>query len=176
MHHAGQGQGPAGRAPARFLSREGAEQWEQTHLRTLAREAVCRWCAIMVLTKVLTAPSASQLNPMLEELSGARHLYVLFLGSPVAEDKPSWCPDCVRGEPEILKSLAASSKHINLLRVYVGDRPTWRDPSHPLRTDPKLSQFIRGVPSLVSWGSDGPLKSLGDQEAQDQELVRQLVG
>lgn len=75
-----------------------------------------------------------------------------------------------------MKALAASPKHINLLRVYVGDLATWRNPSHPLRTDPKLSKFIKGVPSLVSWGSEGPLKSLGDKEAQDQELLRQLVG
>jgi hypothetical protein len=75
-----------------------------------------------------------------------------------------------------MKAFETSSKQATLLRVYVGDRTTWRDPSHPFRTELPLSRFIRGVPSLVKWAKDGPQESLGDQEAQDENVVTKFVG
>ncbi|KAK2637110.1 hypothetical protein Ddye_031902 [Dipteronia dyeriana] len=36
----------------------------------------------------------------------------------------SWCPDCVRAELIIYKTLEASADDVALQQAYVGDRPT----------------------------------------------------
>ncbi|KAL3004195.1 hypothetical protein AAZX31_08G149300 [Glycine max] len=54
---------------------------------------------------------------------------ILFLADKDPSTSLSWCPDCVRAEPVIYKKLEASSDEISLLRAYVGDRPTWRNPN-----------------------------------------------
>ncbi|KAK7334780.1 hypothetical protein VNO80_26544 [Phaseolus coccineus] len=56
---------------------------------------------------------------------------ILFLADKGPATSLSWCPDCVRAEPVICKKLEASSDDIALLRAYVGDRQTWRNPKHP---------------------------------------------
>ncbi|GFZ00659.1 thioredoxin superfamily protein [Actinidia rufa] len=53
---------------------------------------------------------------------------ILFLADKDPSTSLSWCPDCVRAEPVIYKKLEASSDDVALLRAYVGDRPTWRNP------------------------------------------------
>ncbi|KAL0463027.1 UNVERIFIED_CONTAM: Thioredoxin-like protein Clot, partial [Sesamum latifolium] len=62
---------------------------------------------------------------------------------------------CVRAELVIYKKLEASPDTVALLWAYVGDRPTWRNPQHPFRSDSRFS--LKGVPTLILW-EDGAVK------------------
>lgn len=81
--------------------------------------------------------------------------------------------DCVRAEPVIYKKLEASSDNVALLRAYVGDRPTWRNPQHPWRVDSKFK--LTGVPTLMLWEDDVVKGRLEDHEAHVERKIDSLV-
>lgn len=81
--------------------------------------------------------------------------------------------DCVRAEPVIYKKLEASPDDIALLRAYVGDRPTWRNPQHPWRVDPRFK--LTGVPTLIRWENDAVKGRLEDHEAHRENKIGALV-
>lgn len=60
-----------------------------------------------------------------------------------------------------------------LLRAYVGDRPTWRNPSHPWRVDPRFK--VKGVPTFIRWENGGVTKRLEDYEAHVEENIESLL-
>ncbi|KAI3448929.1 hypothetical protein Pfo_005594 [Paulownia fortunei] len=98
---------------------------------------------------------------------------ILFLADKDPSTNLSWCPDCVRAEPVIYKKLEASSDDVALLRAYVGDRPTWRNPQHPWRADSRFK--LRGVPTLIRW-EDGAIKArLEDHEAHLERKIDTLL-
>lgn len=81
--------------------------------------------------------------------------------------------DCVRAEPVIYKKLEVSSDNVALLKAYVGDRPTWRNPQHPWRVDSRFK--LRGVPTLIRW-EDGSIKArLEDHEAHLERKIDTLL-
>ncbi|KAJ9174438.1 hypothetical protein P3X46_013081 [Hevea brasiliensis] len=98
---------------------------------------------------------------------------ILFLADKDPSTNLSWCPDCVRAEPVIYKKLEASSDDIALLRAYVGDRTTWRNPQHPCRVDSRFK--LTGVPTLVSWENDAIKGRLEDNEADLEHKIDALV-
>ncbi|XP_019186981.1 PREDICTED: thioredoxin-like protein Clot [Ipomoea nil] len=99
---------------------------------------------------------------------------ILFLADIEPSTSLSWCPDCVRAEPVIYKKLEASSDDVALLKAYVGDRPTWRNPQHPWRVDPNFN--LKGVPTLIRW-EDGAVKGrLEDHEAHLEHKIDNLLG
>jgi hypothetical protein len=73
--------------------------------------------------------------------------------------------DCNVAEPVIYEKLEAlqGRRHAVLLRAYVGDKPTWRDPAHPWRVDPRFQ--LRGVPTLIRWEKGAAAARLEDHEA-----------
>ncbi|KAL3004216.1 hypothetical protein AAZX31_08G151100 [Glycine max] len=81
--------------------------------------------------------------------------------------------DCVRAEPVIYKKLEASPDDIALLRAYVGDRPTWRNPQHPWRMDPRFK--LTGVPTLIRWENNTVKGHLEDHEAHIESKIEALV-
>lgn len=81
--------------------------------------------------------------------------------------------DCVRAEPVIYKTLEAFTDDVALLRAYVGDRPTWRNPLHPWRTDPKFK--LTGVPTLIRWEDDAVKGRLEDNEAHLERKIAALI-
>ncbi|CAI0436822.1 unnamed protein product [Linum tenue] len=89
--------------------------------------------------------------------------FILFLADNEPSTNLSWCPDCVRAEPVIYKKLEESEANVALLRAYVGDRPTWRNPAHPWRTDSNFK--LTGVPTLVRWEKDAITGRVEDHEA-----------
>ncbi|KAL7083537.1 hypothetical protein ACP275_14G170000 [Erythranthe tilingii] len=98
---------------------------------------------------------------------------ILFLADKEPSTNLSWCPDCVRAEPVIYKKLESSPDDVVLLRAYVGDRPTWRNPVHPWRTDSSFK--LRGVPTLIRW-EDGAVKArLEDHEAHIEPKIEALL-
>ncbi|KAK3023986.1 hypothetical protein RJ639_044143 [Escallonia herrerae] len=98
---------------------------------------------------------------------------ILFLADIDPSTSLSWCPDCVRAEPVIYKKLEASSDDVALLRAYVGDRPTWRNPQHPWRVDSKFK--LKGVPTLIRWENDSVKGRLEDYEAHLGHKIDALV-
>ncbi|XP_065876038.1 thioredoxin-like protein Clot [Euphorbia lathyris] len=98
---------------------------------------------------------------------------ILFLADIDSSTNLSWCPDCVRAEPVIYKKLEASSDEIVLLRTYVGDRPTWRNPQNPLRIDSVFK--LTGVPTLISWHNGAIKGRLEDNEAHLEHKIHALV-
>ncbi|CAK7331849.1 unnamed protein product [Dovyalis caffra] len=98
---------------------------------------------------------------------------ILFLADNDPSTNLSWCPDCVRAEPVILKKLKALPDDVALLRAYVGDRPTWRNPQHPWRVDSRFK--LTGVPTLISWENDAVKGRLEDYEAHLEHKIIALV-
>ncbi|KAI6675830.1 hypothetical protein NL676_036626 [Syzygium grande] len=98
---------------------------------------------------------------------------ILFLADKDPSTSLSWCPDCVRAEPVIYKKLEASSDNVALLRAYVGDRPTWRNPQHPWRVDPRFK--LTGVPTLMLWEDDVVKGRLEDHEAHIERKIDGLI-
>lgn len=85
------------------------------------------------------------------------------------------CLDCVRAEPVIYKKLEASADDVAVLRAYVGDRPTWRNPQHPWRLDSRFK--LTGVPTLVRWDwqNDAVKARLEDHEAHLEHKIDALL-
>ncbi|TKY49547.1 Thioredoxin protein Clot [Spatholobus suberectus] len=98
---------------------------------------------------------------------------ILFLADKDPATSLSWCPDCVRAEPVIYKKLEASPDDIAILRAYVGDRPTWRNPQHPWRVEPRFK--LTGVPTLIRWENDTVKVRLEDHEAHLENKIEALV-
>ncbi|GMH27273.1 hypothetical protein Nepgr_029116 [Nepenthes gracilis] len=98
---------------------------------------------------------------------------ILFLADKDPTTSLSWCPDCVRAEPIIYKKLEALSDDVVLLRAYVGDRPTWRNPQHPWRIDSRFQ--LKGVPTLVCWEKESVSSRLEDHEAHLEDKIDSLI-
>lgn len=73
----------------------------------------------------------------------------------------------------IYKKLEASADDVALLRAYVGDRPTWRNPQHPLRVDSRFN--LEGVPTLIRWEDDAVKGRLEDHEAHLENKIEALL-
>ncbi|KAM0052252.1 putative Thioredoxin-like superfamily [Helianthus debilis subsp. tardiflorus] len=98
---------------------------------------------------------------------------ILFLADNEPSTNRSWCPDCVRAEPVIYKKLESSSDDVALLRAYVGDRPTWRNPLHPWRVDSTFK--LKGVPTLILWEKGEVKGRLEDHEALIEKKIDLLL-
>lgn len=107
------------------------------------------------------------------EASQNKFNLILFLADKDPVTSLSWCPDCVTAEPVIYKKLEASPDDIALLRAYVGDRPTWRNPQHPWRVDQRFK--LTGVPTLIRWENDAVKGRLEDYEAHHENKIEALV-
>ncbi|KAB1224794.1 Thioredoxin-like protein Clot [Morella rubra] len=98
---------------------------------------------------------------------------ILFLADKDPSTSLSWCPDCVRAEPVIYKKLETTSEDVALLRAFVGDRSTWRNPQHPWRVDSRFK--LKGVPTLIRWENDRIQGRLEDHEAHIENKIDALV-
>uniref|UniRef100_A0A0C9SB29 Thioredoxin-like protein Clot n=1 Tax=Wollemia nobilis TaxID=56998 RepID=A0A0C9SB29_9CONI len=98
---------------------------------------------------------------------------LLFLADKDPSSGLSWCPDCVRAEPVIYKTLEKSGKNVTLLRGFAGDRPTWRNPSHPWRMDERFK--LKGLPTLIRWKEGAIAGRLEDHEAHIESRISKLL-
>lgn len=81
--------------------------------------------------------------------------------------------DCNVAEPVINKKLSASASDVAVLKVFVGDRPTWKNSSHPWRVDPRFK--LRGVPTLLRWENEAITGRLEDDEAHIESKIDALL-
>ncbi|XP_021736932.1 thioredoxin-like protein Clot [Chenopodium quinoa] len=109
-----------------------------------------------------------------EEAANNKANLILFLADNDPSTNLSWCPDCVRAEPVILKKLEEYGENVALLRAYVGDRPTWRTPQHPWRVDSRFQ--LKGVPTLIRWENDAVAARMEDHEAHIESKINALLG
>uniref|UniRef100_A0A0D9WPT9 Thioredoxin-like protein Clot n=1 Tax=Leersia perrieri TaxID=77586 RepID=A0A0D9WPT9_9ORYZ len=108
-----------------------------------------------------------------DDNSGGKLKLLLFLADRDAASNLTWCPDCNVAEPVIYERLEALGKDVVLLRAFVGDKPTWRDPAHPWRVDPRFR--LTGVPTLIRWENGAAAARLGDEESQLADKVDALL-
>ncbi|KAF7108150.1 hypothetical protein CFC21_108678 [Triticum aestivum] len=94
---------------------------------------------------------------------GGKLKLLLFLADREPSSSLTWCPDCNVAEPVIYEKLESLGKDVVLLRAFVGDKPTWRDPTHPWRVDPRFA--LKGVPTLLRWDKGAAAGRLEDDEA-----------
>lgn len=73
----------------------------------------------------------------------------------------------------IYKKLEEAPGNVALLKAYVGDRPTWRNPQHPLRVDPRFK--LTGVPTLIRWENGSVKGRLEDHEAHLERKINALL-
>ncbi|KAK1266833.1 Thioredoxin-like protein Clot [Acorus gramineus] len=99
--------------------------------------------------------------------------FILFLADKDTSSSLSWCPDCNVAEPVIYQKMAAVPGEVALLRAFVGDRTTWRNPGHPWRADNRFE--IRGVPTLVRWENGAIVGRLEDHEAHVEKKINALI-
>ncbi|XP_008778356.1 thioredoxin-like protein Clot [Phoenix dactylifera] len=99
--------------------------------------------------------------------------FLLFLANKDPSTSLSWCPDCNVAEPVIYEKLEASQSDVALLRGYVGDKGTWRNPSHPWRVDPRFK--LSGVPTLIRWENEAIIGRLEDHEAHVGNKIDALL-
>ncbi|GJP41033.1 hypothetical protein CLOM_g679 [Closterium sp. NIES-68] len=134
-------------------------------------------------------------------------VFLLFLADHVPSTNQSWCPDCRKSEPVIATAVTtlqanpltspATSPPALLVRVWVGDRPTWKSADNAFRFPPFA---VGGVPTLMNWdwaaapaaadddgsvggGGDGdgdgvlgaPGRVLGEYETRRLRLVMELM-
>ncbi|KAL6909845.1 hypothetical protein ACP4OV_001504 [Aristida adscensionis] len=102
---------------------------------------------------------------------GGKLKLLLFLADRDPSTNLTWCPDCNVAEPVIYERLEAlqGGGGAVLLRAYVGDKPTWRDPAHPWRADPRFA--LTGVPTLIRWEKGAAAARLGDDEAHLRDKI-----
>ena len=62
---------------------------------------------------------------------------------------------------------------MTLLRAYVGDRPTWKNPAHPWRLDRRFE--LKGVPTLIRWENGSVRSRLEDHEAHLEQAIQKLL-
>lgn len=126
---------------------------------------------------LLDAHSAEQLSDHLKKLRRVPNVFLLFLADAEPTTGQSWCPDCRKAEPviaSVLHTSHASNRLLTLIRVYVGDRATWRASENPFR---KAPYFVTGVPTLGLWDGEKLAEgALGDKEADNMEGVKKLLG
>ena len=110
-------------------------------------------------------------------LLGLNTPHVLFTSGPDAETGELWCPDCRRAVPAVVAAAAAAG--VTLLVVDVGQRPAWKDPAHPFRTQDGLT--LKCIPTLLAWDVEAACAVAGaprlEQElekAADAEAVTRL--
>ncbi|CAG9864038.1 unnamed protein product [Phyllotreta striolata] len=98
-------------------------------------------------------------------------IHVYFSGSKLPNGT-SWCDDCRRAWPVIKEELEKFDKtnpDTHFVYVEVGDRPFWKDPKCPFRTDPSTKLMV--LPTLIRWHQ--PQRLNGDQ-CEKNELVQML--
>lgn len=66
----------------------------------------------------------AQLKSQLNVIEKGKKVFVLFTGSKDVSTGESWCPDCVKAEPVLEKSLESLPENSEFITCYVGDRPT----------------------------------------------------
>ncbi len=108
------------------------------------------------------------------EIKKRQRQVVLFTGTPDETGK-SWCSDCNTAKPFIEQIIIpwAESNNIPFQIITVGDRPTWKNPEHVLRTDQSLK--LTSVPTLILYEQGTITKRLDDDKATKEDFIKMFI-
>ncbi|KAI7817441.1 hypothetical protein BC939DRAFT_329922 [Gamsiella multidivaricata] len=127
-----------------------------TSIRHLSTTSLIRKTTTMPAT-IVKVPAIENfheiVNKTVEEHKG-QDVYIYFYASIDPATGKSWCPDCVTAGP-IVEERFSKLDNVVFVDTPVGDRPTWKDPNHPLRHDKVIK--ITAVPTLVHWNTKSQL-------------------
>ncbi|KAE8267595.1 hypothetical protein A4X09_0g4751 [Tilletia walkeri] len=97
--------------------------------------------------------------------------YLIFWAS----GSPSWCPDCRNAEPAVhaVFGKGPNENHEGPAgyMIYVGDRPTWKDPKNHYRLD----YGVQSVPTIVRWENGKETGRLEDDDCQDEDKLHAFI-
>ncbi|KAK0521799.1 hypothetical protein OC834_006527 [Tilletia horrida] len=97
--------------------------------------------------------------------------YLIFWAS----GSPSWCPDCRNAEPAVHAVFGTGPNDgtggPSGYMIYVGDRPTWKDPNNQYRTE----YNIQSVPTIVRWENGKETGRIEDAECQDEGKLQAFI-
>lgn len=102
--------------------------------------------------------------------------FVLLVGAPAdGVSGASWCSDTNVARPvlEAVLAEAAAAADLTVVECSVPRAGYKGVPTHPYRLHPVLQ--LKGVPTLIKWGSQGKLGELVEPQCADAALVRELV-
>ncbi|KAF9901842.1 Thioredoxin domain-containing protein 17 [Lobosporangium transversale] len=106
------------------------------------------------IVKVPTIDSLHEVITKAVEENKDKDIYIYYYASVDPDTGKSWCPDCVKAGP-VVAGRFSKLDNVVLIDAPVGDRPTWKDMSHPYRHDKVIK--ISAVPTLVHWNTKSQL-------------------
>ncbi|CAF3954546.1 unnamed protein product [Adineta steineri] len=121
------------------------------------------------MTSSVSVAGFDQLKNTVEKYDKDKRIFVLFCGTKDSKGH-SWCPDCVAAEKPVEEAVKSSlPSNAVFIECDVGDRPSWKDPKCPFRTDPQTR--LTGVPTLIEWGTS---KRLVESQLLDADTIKIL--
>jgi len=93
--------------------------------------------------------------------------YKIYYSSPTGPDGKMWCPGCVAVE-NILSNIFNKPDGPRAEIVYVGDRPTWKDPNCIYRQEPLK---LKGVPVVLKFVDGVVVGGLEEDGILDSEVI-----
>ncbi|CAF1143791.1 unnamed protein product [Adineta steineri] len=121
------------------------------------------------MTSSVSVAGFDQLKNTVEKYDKDKRIFVLFCGTKDSKGH-SWCPDCVAAEKPVEEAVKSSlPSNAVFIECDVGDRPSWKDPKCPFRTDPLTR--LTGVPTLIEWGTS---KRLVESQLLDADTIKIL--
>ncbi|RWS31397.1 thioredoxin domain-containing protein 17-like protein [Leptotrombidium deliense] len=120
----------------------------------------------------ITVNSCSELNETLQQKKNEfRKIFILFTGSKDSEGN-SWCPDCVKAEPVVKKTITKYSDQPSSLFVtaFVGARDVWKSAENAFRTSKDYR--VRCVPTILKYGTSLRLE---ENQCADESLLEMLL-
>jgi hypothetical protein len=122
------------------------------------------------MSKLIQCPTPAEYDAKVAEAkSAASKVFLLFTGAKDASGR-SWCGDCTRAEPIIMKVLADATDSVVL--ECPCERTAYRaKDTFPYRLDKSIK--LTCVPTLMSL--DNPAIRLDDSQCQNEDLVRELM-
>lgn len=121
-----------------------------------------------VVKRVTVSGITEYLRAVEQYKASSLHMFALFTGSLDA-DGESWCSDCVKADPVVIEGLKSAPEATCFITCYVGDRPAWKDPKCPFRSNPDLK--LKSIPTLAKLGSP---ERLVEGQCADLSLVQML--
>ena len=101
-------------------------------------------------------------------------LFVLYLGSVDQSSGRSWCSDCEKAKPALVKGLN-SVENCMILECEI-DRADWKNKDKPHFLRKNKWGHVSGVPALVKLGSSArPIGVLVEDDVMDEFLLQSLL-
>ncbi|KAI3383726.1 hypothetical protein SNEBB_005564 [Seison nebaliae] len=117
----------------------------------------------MSTKSVIYANSIDEIEQLNKQYKDKEHIFNYFT-STKNSDGSSWCPDCVKAEPIILKQIEELHSNSVLIYCRVGNRDEWKAKDNPFRTQFKLDR----IPTLSEYRTP---RRIMEEMCSDESMV-----